>query len=251
MGGPLEEIEEPERPRRRGRGRTTLLIACAAVLGVVAGTCTGYVVQAGRAPDPLPPLNQPVMAQAKGKAPEPLSAARDRQVKMDGDLRKLLVKRPKGAKTLSTQLPPDGWLNFMDMAEDYARPEGAFTRLVDTGFRRAVATMWKENGTMVSVRLTQYRDEETVAAADATSGQQAWVEQEHQSTVGRPLPGSGTGLVYVHAQPDRKPGYVPLYTAEAYAARGDVFMQVWLAGPRPISEKRAMQVAREQWERLS
>ncbi|MET7513147.1 hypothetical protein ABZS88_06655 [Streptomyces sp. NPDC005480] len=43
---------------------------------------------------------------------------------------------------------------------------------------------------------------------------------------------------------------MPVYIAEAYASRGDILMEVRLAGPRPISKKRAMQVARQQWERL-
>ena len=58
----------PERPRRRGR--TTLLIACAALLGAVAGVCTGYVVQADREPTALPPLSLTTVAQAKGEGPE-------------------------------------------------------------------------------------------------------------------------------------------------------------------------------------
>ncbi|MDQ0960869.1 hypothetical protein QFZ66_004747 [Streptomyces sp. B4I13] len=60
------------------------MIAGAALLGVAAGTCTGYVIQAGRAPTVLPPLSQPVVGQADGEA-EPLSAAQDRRVKTDGE----------------------------------------------------------------------------------------------------------------------------------------------------------------------
>src|SRR5262245_24774374 len=48
--------------RRRRRGRTLLLIATAAVLGVVAGTVTGYAVQSDRPPTPLRPLAQPLAA---------------------------------------------------------------------------------------------------------------------------------------------------------------------------------------------
>lgn len=250
----LEELEEPERPRgRRRRGRTAGLIACAAVLGVVAGTCTGYVIQAGRAPDPLPPLSQPVMAQSKGKAPQPLSAERDRQVKMDGDLRKLLVPKPRGAKSLSGRnQPSDGWVSILEASEGYLRPDGAFTGMVNSAFRRAVSVTWREGRTGVQVRLTQYRDEEAVASADKVADIQTWAESDpdHPSTLGEPIPGSGTGMVYVNAEPDREPGYVPLYAAQASAARGDVLMEIWFTSPDPISKKRAMQVARDQWERL-
>ncbi|MFE4252410.1 hypothetical protein ACFRU3_23450 [Streptomyces sp. NPDC056910] len=247
-------MEEPERPRSRSRsrrrGRTTLLIACAAVLGVVAGTCTGYVIQAGRAPDPLTALNQPVMAQAGGKGPAPLPAARDRKVRTDGDLRKLLVKRPKGATDLPNAPKSDRWLHFIDIAETYNRPAHAFTDLVDAQFRRAAADGWREGDTMVSARLTQYRDEEFVASSDAVLDEASWADDNDPATYSRPIPGSGTGMVYVYAQPEREAGYLPLYTARAFAARGDILMEVWLVGPHPISKKRAMQVARQQWERM-
>ncbi|WP_442738151.1 hypothetical protein ACQUSN_12805 [Streptomyces pseudogriseolus] len=95
----MERTEEEAGRRRRG-GRTVTLIGAALVLGLVAGTCTGYLVQAGRAPTPLPPLSQPVLAQARGEGPAPLPAAQDRRVRTDGDLRELLLKKPRAAKHL-------------------------------------------------------------------------------------------------------------------------------------------------------
>ncbi|MGJ3560129.1 hypothetical protein ACR6C2_22135 [Streptomyces sp. INA 01156] len=108
-GGEPAGADAAARPRPRPRGRTTLLIAAAAVLGVVAGTCTGYLVQAGREPTALPSLSQPVLTQKKqkeGQEPAPLSAAQDRRVKTDGDLRKLLLKKPRGARTTSSSWAP-------------------------------------------------------------------------------------------------------------------------------------------------
>src|SRR5262245_49039165 len=82
------DVPAASRPRRRGRA--TAPIGAAALLGVVAGTCAGYLVQAGREPAKLPSLSQPVIKQAKGDV-EPLSAAQDRRLRTDGDLRKLLL----------------------------------------------------------------------------------------------------------------------------------------------------------------
>ncbi|WP_324614657.1 hypothetical protein [Streptomyces sp. NRRL WC-3618] len=56
--------------RRRPRWRTVLLVVGAAVLGLVAGTCVGYLVQADREPTPLPSLSQATVAQAEGEGPE-------------------------------------------------------------------------------------------------------------------------------------------------------------------------------------
>ncbi|MDQ0934344.1 hypothetical protein [Streptomyces turgidiscabies] len=78
-----------------------LLVVGAAVLGLVAGTCVGYLVQADREPTPLPSLSQATVAQAEGEGPEPLSAAQDRKVRTDGDLRKLLLRKPTGARPVA------------------------------------------------------------------------------------------------------------------------------------------------------
>ncbi|WP_241027683.1 hypothetical protein [Streptomyces verrucosisporus] len=61
------------------RGRTALLLACAALLGTVGGLAGGYTVQADRAPTPLPPLSQAELSYPKkplpeDEAPEPLTA---------------------------------------------------------------------------------------------------------------------------------------------------------------------------------
>src|SRR6478735_883739 len=71
---PGTTADAPSEPGPRRRGRTTLIVATAAVLGLVAGTCAGFLVQAHRAPTRLPSLSQPVLNQAKGPGPEPLSA---------------------------------------------------------------------------------------------------------------------------------------------------------------------------------
>ncbi|MFE1256323.1 hypothetical protein [Streptomyces fungicidicus] len=108
MEQPEEPADRPPVTPQRRRGRTAALVAVAAVLGVVAGTCAGYLVQADREPTELPPLSQPVLPQAKGGAPEPLSADEDRRVKTDGDLRKLLIKKPRGAKEADWPMGGDG-----------------------------------------------------------------------------------------------------------------------------------------------
>ena len=129
---PVAPDVPPEVPaRRRGRGRTTLLIATAAVLGLVAGTCVGYLVQADREPTKLPALSQPVLAQAEGEGPEPLSAAQDRKVKTDGDLRKLLLKRPGGAKDITSLAGEDGWLDIRAYADALTNSDEMFTQLVE------------------------------------------------------------------------------------------------------------------------
>ncbi|MGW2847146.1 hypothetical protein ACWC5G_19890, partial [Streptomyces sp. NPDC001274] len=78
---------EPAAPvMKRPRGRTALLVAVAAVLGIGVGTAAGYEIQDRRAPTPLPALSQPGLAYpAKalppGKAPEPLPVSQDRRAK--------------------------------------------------------------------------------------------------------------------------------------------------------------------------
>lgn len=246
---PVVEVarEEPAAPVRR-RGRTALLIGGAALLGLVAGACTGYLIQADRRPTALPPLSQPQLAQAKGKAPEPLSAARDRQVRTDGDLRKLLLKKPRGAKP-ADWTPGDGWMDLDAYAETYEEPRNMFGRLIADEFRRAAVTGWEDGGQTVEVRLIQFRQQESLEAADSTDSSQYWADREPE-TDSWSVAGTGNGMAYVHHRPDSDPGYLPLYAAEAHAYRGDIAMEIWIYDSKPITKARIMDLAERQMERL-
>ncbi|MFI6880582.1 hypothetical protein ACIBL6_44740 [Streptomyces sp. NPDC050400] len=247
LTAPEPPPERPGRPRRRGR--TTLLIACAAVLGAVAGVCTGYVVQAGREPDALPPLAQQSVARAKsGKAPEPLSATRDHRVRTDGDLRKLLVQRPAGTQKADSA---QGWLDQYGYANYYEEPDEMFADLSASRFRRAALSAWEKGQSATEVHLIQFRDAEGLGSRDFLSGQQGYMPQKAWAgTLGEPIPGSADGRVYVFEKPRTKAGYLPMYQARALAARGDIVMDVWLYDTKPIPKKTAMDLAERQLERL-
>ncbi|NUV58681.1 hypothetical protein [Streptomyces sp. CAI-85] len=227
------------------------MIVGAAVLGVVAGTCAGYLVQADREPTALPPLSQPVVKQAEGEA-EPLSAAQDRRVKTDGDLRKLLIKRPKGAKENPFAPGEDGWADLASYANLYEVPGSAFSGLVDDEFRRAAVSSWRVGEAYyVDIHLVQFRQENTAgASAWAENGFQWSGDEDH--TRSWPIPGVGedNGMVYVHDTPDREPGYLPLYTAEAHAWRGDIYMEVRVSDSKPISKAKIMDLAKRQMGKL-
>ncbi|MEU1195610.1 hypothetical protein ABZ446_05240 [Streptomyces sp. NPDC005813] len=231
------------RPARR-RGRTTLIVATAAVLGLVAGTCVGYLVQADREPTKLPSLSQPVVAQAKGEGPEPLSAAQDRRVKTDGDLRKLLIKRPKGTKVPDWEPGEDGWLNMADYADQLENSGREFGDLVKSEYRRAAGTSWLVGSNQsVEIRLVQYRQEESLGASDRVS----WWDTDDTSSW--PIPGAGDGMVYLF-KVERKAGYLPLYKAQASASRGDIAMEIWIYDTKPIPKSKIMDLAKRQMERL-
>ncbi|MDR6974567.1 hypothetical protein J2X68_001245 [Streptomyces sp. 3330] len=239
------------RPRPRRRGRTTAMIAGAAVLGVVAGACAGFLVQADREPTALPPLSQPVIAQGKGEV-EPLSAAQDRRVKTDGDLRKLLITRPKGAKDSLFPLGTDGWVDLATYADRYEKPGATFDNLVEDEFRRAAETSWRVGETYnVQIELVQFRQLSSAAAADWADNGHYWAEDE-DDTRSWPVPGTGegNGTAYVHDTPDRKPGYLPLYTAEAHAWRGDIYVEIFVSDSKPISKAKIMDLAQRQVGKL-
>ncbi|MFE6173049.1 hypothetical protein [Streptomyces sp. NPDC056464] len=248
---PIGEVPGPEPtdpPRPRRRGRTAALIAGAAVLGLVAGTCAGYLVQADREPTKLPSLSQPKLTQAKGAAPQPLSAARDRRVRTDGDLRKLLLKKPRGAKAADWLTGDDGWMDMAAYAETFEEPVGAFGELVSNEFRRAAVVGWLDDDTAVEIRLLQYRQEESGGAAERTEGGKYWADLEDgDSWV---VPGTEDGMAYAYEDAESEPGYVPVYTAEAMAWRGDIAMEIFVSDTRPISKKTIMSLAQRQMERL-
>ncbi|MFE9444754.1 hypothetical protein ACFYO2_38590 [Streptomyces sp. NPDC006602] len=246
---PPAQLAAQVTPRRRRRGRTALLIVGAAVLGLVAGTCGGYLVQADREPTKLPSLSQPTLPQAKGKGPEPLSAAQDRRVKTDGDLRKLLLKKPGGAKKADWLAGSDGWMDLAGYADMYEKPDEIFGDLVGDEFRRAAVTGWESGTTTLEIRLIQYRQEESPAAADAVENSQYWAEDK-DATDSWTVPGTGSGMAYVHTDPETEAGYLPLYSAEAHAWRGDIAMEIWIYDTKPISKKKIMDLAERQMERL-
>jgi hypothetical protein len=226
-----------------------LTVAVAAVLGVVAGACTGFVVQAGRKPTALPPLSQAVVKQAKGEA-EPLSAAQDRRVKTDGDLRKLLVDRPKGARDTPFAVSDDGWWNLADYAEQFERPDGAFTDELAGEFRRGAVTSWRTSDThVVEVHLLQYRQEERVNAVRSADDGMYWAERDTKGHSWS-IPGTGDGMAYTDTRPERKPGYLPVYQAQAHAWRGDIALEIYITDTKPITKKEIMSLAERQMERL-
>lgn len=244
-----EAADAPVTPRPRGRGRTAALLIAGAVLGLVAGTCTGYLVQAERRPTKLPPLSQPVVERAKGVA-EPLSAGEDRRVKTDGDLRELLLPRPKGARDTVVTAGTDGWLDLADYADGYDEPGDMFSELVSDEFRRAAVTSWRVGTTYtVEIELAQFRQEQAMAASGHAEDAYYWAEKD-ADTRSWPIPGTGDGMAYVHDTPERNAGYLPLYSAEAHAWRGDIAMHIWVFDTKPISKEKIMDLAERQMGRL-
>ncbi|MFJ5308358.1 hypothetical protein [Streptomyces sp. NPDC088350] len=240
---PEPEPEPEPAPRPRRRGRTTLLIAVAAVLGVVAGACAGFLVQANHAPDKLPSLSQATLTQAKGAA-VPLSADQDRRVRTDGDLRKLLLKRPGGARDVLFPEGADGWLDLAGYAERFTKPDIEFGYLVGEEFRRAAVSEWREGTARdVEIILTQYSQEENLGASVVSSDADYWAKRD-AGTDSWDIPGTGDGEVYVHGSKDGG------YSAEAHAWRGDIAVEIWIYDSKPIPKKKIMDLAERQMERL-
>lgn len=245
------------RPPRR-RGRTTLLVLAAAVLGVAAGAGTGYTIQYDRPETPLPPLAQRALVQPKGAAPaaKPLTAAEDTLVTYDGDLRKLLLKRPKGAKDWVGGAPgQDQWFSLYDYAETFERPNNAFTNFNSNGFRRIAIAGWRtgtyDTSTSTEIRLIQFRDDSQAYTPQFLEEQQDYMsEKKYADNNGSAMPGAFDGRAWVYSKPRTKAGYLPVYQARALARKGNVMLDVWLTSAKPIKKSTIMSLAERQWERL-
>lgn len=223
------------------------------VLGLVAGTCGGYLVQADRAPTPLPPLGQPVLPQAEGKEPEPLSAAQDRRVRTDGDLRKLLIRKPRSARPADWLPDDDGWMTLaqyarVSTARFYDDAGRAFRQLAMEEFRRVAVTGWYDGDHDVEIRLVQFRQEETVMAAESAVNSQSQAEEAF--TDSWLVPGTEDGRAYVHKEPVREPGYEAFYSAEAHAWRGDIAVEIWVSSSKPVPKRMILDLAERQMEQL-
>jgi hypothetical protein len=246
------------RPPRR-RGRTTLLIALAAVLGVVGGTATGYAVQAGRPPTPLAALSQPSLAYPakslpKGENPDPLSAQEDSEVKTDGDLRKLLVAKPSGAREAEMAWDDGGWGRLDSYSDQWESPDTMLEFLSKSGFRRVASESWGGQGNRQTVvDLVQFNPDITMGALDFLNDQNGYmsfpVSQNGAANAGDQIKGSTNGWYYLYPVA-RKAGYLPLYEARALAQRGDVAFDIRIIDSKPISKKVIGSLAERQLERL-
>ncbi|MEU2156590.1 hypothetical protein ABZ532_16495 [Streptomyces sp. NPDC019396] len=237
----------------RPRGRTALTIAGAVVLGLLAGTVTGYAVQYDRAPTPLPPLSQPELRTPKdipaGPGADPQAVNVHRRVPTDGDLRKLLLKKPKGAR--DNERVQQGWRGLLDYAFDYDKPDRMFAYMAGQT-RRIATTSWEERGEVfVTVNLVQFRSEiSSTSAADWVKDRQSYMPK-NAGNDGTPVPGSGNGRVYVYDEPVQKTGYEPVYRGHALAHRGDVAVEIWyFDNARKVSSKPLMALIEKQLERL-
>ncbi|MEW2069569.1 hypothetical protein [Streptomyces sp. NPDC007346] len=245
-------------PASRPRGRTALIIAAAALLGISGGTAVGYGVQAQRPPTPLPALAQPGLGYpAKplpaDQAPPPLPASEDRQVRTDGDLRKLLVERPKGARSPVFAVEGrDTWVPLQIYARGFTAEDDMFEALAESDLRRIAADLWDEGEHRnVVIRLIQFRSGAQLGATDHLYGQLSYMPDPEvgAGNKGYPLKGSGNGRYYVYPV-ERKPGYLPHYEARALAVRGDIMIDINIADAKPISKKDIRVLAERQLERL-
>ncbi|MFD5062934.1 hypothetical protein [Streptomyces sp. NPDC058394] len=255
---PVAESGAPATPGKpRPRGRTTLLIAAAAVLGIAGGTAVGYGVQAHRAPTPLPALSQPNLAYpAKAlpadKVPDPLPVSQDRQRKTEGDLRELLVSKPSGARRPVFPLQENGWRSLDAYAREFKSEDYMFETLAEADVRRIAAVNWSQGQYRdVRIRLVQFRSGAALGAPDHANGQLDYMPyaKEGAGNEGDPIKGSGNGRYFVYKAVN-KPGYLSAHHARAIAQRGDVMLDINIFDTVPISKKDIRTLAERQLERL-
>ncbi|MET9653910.1 hypothetical protein ABZZ44_27060 [Streptomyces sp. NPDC006460] len=242
----------PSRGRRAGR--TVALIAVAAVLGIVGGTAVGYGVQAEREPTPLPALNQADLAYPKplpkGGTIEPLPVSEDRGAKTEGDLRKLLLPKPAGAKKADFA-DDDGWLTVPEYASEFDRPGPALRHELGNGIRRVATTSWRTGEFRVTeIRLVQFRPSDFLGAKDHSEDQMSYMgDDEFAGNEGDALTSSANGRYYVFPV-HKEAGYLDLYEARAYLHRGDVAVEIFMIDTKKISKKDIASVAERQLGRL-
>ncbi len=255
---PVAGPDAPATPAKpRPRGRTALLIAAAAVLGIAGGTAVGYGVQADRAPTPLPALSQPNLAYpAKAlpadKVPTPLPVSQDRQRKTEGDLRELLVGKPSGARNARFPFPTKGWMPLDAYAREFESEDYMFETLAEADVRRIAAANWSQGRYRdVGIRLVQFRSGAELGASDHANDQLDYMPyaKDGAGNEGDPIKGSGNGRYFLYKAVN-KPGYLPVYQARAIGQRGDVMFDVNIFDTVPISKKDIRTLAERQLERL-
>ncbi|WUH91807.1 hypothetical protein OG900_17935 [Streptomyces sp. NBC_00433] len=239
----------PEPYRPMARGRLTLVVAAAAVLGVLAGAGAGYQVQRGRTPTPLPPLVAAAPAQPKGAAPAQPSpkAADDRNAVYEADLLKLVLPTPKGAKQTDR-----GWLTQADVADQWDDPASEYGELGENGFRRAAEARWtvgrSSSFTDTDVSLTQFRDDQSPYTSQLLRENEAG-DGDHQDYA-TPVPGTEDGEVMPSADPYDEGYGLKVYVGVGMARVGSIYVEVYVTSVHPVSRNAVMSVITKQLERL-
>lgn len=219
----------------------------------------GYDVQAGRAPTPLPALSQPDLAYpAKAlpadKVPDPLPASQDRQVKTDGDLRRLLAGRPAGWSDDDKSMLGlgDGWLGLDLYARNFKDEGSMYEYFLEYDLRRTAGAAWKRGQYRTAeTHLVQFGPGTLQGAQDFAEGQLSYMPGTEigAGNDGDAIKGSGNGRYYLY-KVERKPGYLPSYHARAIVYRGDIVADIHIFDTVPISKKDIRTLAERQLERL-
>ncbi|QNE75914.1 hypothetical protein F0344_15855 [Streptomyces finlayi] len=243
-------------PRRCPRGRTSLLIAAAALLGVAGGTAAGYGIQAERAPTPLAALSQPGLAYpAKplpaDRVPDPLPASQDRQAATGGDLRKLLLAEPKGWDTSDDPSLLDGWVGLGGYAVQFKDEGYMYEELISMDLRRVAGASWERGQREVHIRLVQFRSGTELGAVDHAESQLSYMDDSEAGAgnAGHAIKGAGIGRYYLYPVKN-EPGYLPQYQARAVAQRGDVMMEINIFDTKSIAKTDIRTLAERQLGRL-
>ncbi|WP_329456544.1 hypothetical protein [Streptomyces sp. NBC_01497] len=233
---------------RHGRLRRTLfVVACAAVLGIAAGTAVGYGVQARRPPVPLGTLAQASVAypaKAGGTA-SPLPVSQDAGARTSGDLRTALVPAPAGATAHHDPDDLDGWLSLPGYAEQYSNPSSVFKTFSGFRFRRAADVHWTQEGKpSVEVLLVQLQP-----GTDQYASQ--WVDRQRRlaGDATTPVEGSTNGFL-LPTTTLAGAGHPDLHQVMVLASRGDTLMEIYLYDPKEINTEDVQALARRQLERL-
>lgn len=238
----------PHPPRRRRGRRTTLLIASAAVLGVLAGAGAGYLVQYDREPTPLTPVAAERLTPAAGPGTEAprLSLSQDGEAAYDGDLTDFLLPTPKGASEDERD-----WVSLYDYALEYERPGGAFTEFLDNDFRRAARAYWTQDddGNYVSITLAQYRDEAAPYAPSEVRSQTFYDDDDPGFGASADVPGTMDGKVWASAKPYHEDGGDEYYGG-GVARVGDIYVRLIVGSPKPVASATVMRLMTRQLERL-
>jgi hypothetical protein len=235
-------------PRRRGR--TSVLIACAAALGILVGGGTGYAIQAGRPATPLPKLGQPGLTLPSYADPGPYATAKgDDLTTTSGDLRKLLLPRPAGTKDDSVHTEAiGGWVTVGDFAAQYDDPGDEFGTLLSHDFERQALVQWwdQRTETETEIKLIQFRDDDQTGAADYLSEEKDGVGSDatHSWSISGTVDGSG------YADKTQYLYGIPNYEDRGLARHGDIVVYVFVNSLRKIQPSTVNHLVQSQLERL-
>jgi hypothetical protein len=190
----------------------------------------------------------PIPASTYTAAPAPPPAVRA-PLDHSGDLRRFLLKRPRGARQSFVPRATRGTMTLKQVASFYGNPKNAEQFLVREGFKTAATVNWIDvAGNQIEIRMSRYAtsNQAWIVYSDEASGVESSKELKGASSSRAWKVPYSDGSIYTNGKKNRYGDQL----SRGIALRGDVVINIWIYQNSPQSLVLTQALLYQQWSKL-